>query len=108
MGKHYLLNLYGCEFDVLNNEVYLRNLIKLAAETTGATVLQTISHKFEPHGVTAMCLLSESHISIHTWPEKGEAAEDIFTCGDAEPRIGCDVLILQLKNEHHTLSYIER
>ena len=48
MGKHYLLNLYGCEFDVLNNEVYLRNLIKLAAETTGATVLQTISHKFEP------------------------------------------------------------
>jgi len=108
MGKHYLLNLYGCEFDVLNNEVYLRNLIKLAAETTGATVLQTISHKFEPHGVTAMCLLSESHISIHTWPEKGEAAVDIFTCGDAEPRIGCDVLILQLKNEQHTLSYIER
>ena len=108
MGKHYLLNLYGCEFDVLNNEVYLRNLIKLAAETTGATVLQTISHKFEPHGVTAMCLLSESHISILTWPEKGEAAVDIFTCGDAEPRIGCDVLILQLKNEHHTLSYIER
>ena len=108
MGKHYLLNLYGCEFDVLNNEVYLRNLIKLAAETTGATVLQTISHKFEPHGVTALCLLSESHISIHTWPEKGEAAVDIFTYGDAEPRIGCDVLILQLKNEHHTLSYIER
>ena len=108
MGKHYLLNLYGCKFDILNNEVYLRNLIKLAAETTGATVLQTISHKFEPYGVTAMCLLSESHISIHTWPEKGEAEVDIFTCGDAEPRIGCDVLILQLKNEHHTLSYIER
>jgi len=108
MGKHYLLNLYGCEFDVLNNEVYLRNLIKLAAETTGATVLQTISHKFEPHGVTALCLLSESHISIHTWPERGEAAVDIFTCGNAEPRIGCDVLILQLKNKHHTLSYIER
>jgi len=108
MGKHYLLNLYGCKFDILNNEVYLRNLIKLAAETTGATVLQTISHKFEPYGVTAMCLLSESHISIHTWPEKGEAAVDIFTCGDTEPRIGCDILILQLKNEHHTLSYIER
>ena len=107
MGKHYLLNLYGCEFDTLNNEVYLRNLIKLAAETTGATVLQTISHKFDPYGVTALCLLSESHISIHTWPEKGQAI-DIFTCGDAEPRIGCDVIILQLKNEHHTLSYIER
>lgn len=108
MGKHYLLNLYGCDFDVLNNENYLRNLIKLAAETTGATVLKTISNKFSPYGVTAICLLSESHISIHTWPEKGEAAVDIFTCGDAEPKIGCDVIALQIKPEHHTLSFIER
>tara|TARA_R100001510_G_C7548228_1_gene133036 strand:- start:14 stop:340 length:327 start_codon:yes stop_codon:yes gene_type:complete len=108
MGKHYLLNIYGCNFDVLNNENYLRNLIKLAAETTGATVIDTISKKFSPHGVTALCLLSESHISIHTWPEKGAAAIDIFTCGDAEPKIGCDVIILQLKPENHTLSYIER
>jgi S-adenosylmethionine decarboxylase len=108
MGKHYLLNLYGCDFDVLNNENYLRNLIKLAAETSGATVLETISNKFAPHGVTAICLLSESHISIHTWPEKGEAAVDIFTCGDAEPKIGCDVIILQIKPKHHTLSFIER
>ena len=53
-----------------------------AAETTGATVLQTISHKFEPHGVTAMCLLSESHISIHTWPENNVAKCDIFTCNE--------------------------
>ena len=108
MGKHYLLNLYGCDFDVLNNENYLRNLIKLAAEITGATVLKTISNKFSPYGVTAICLLSESHISIHTWPEKGEAAVDIFTCGDVEPKIGCDVVTLQIKPEHHTLSFIER
>ena len=108
MGKHYLLNLYGCDFDILNNENYLRNLIKLAAETTGATVIETISNKFTPYGVTAICLLSESHISIHTWPEKGEAAVDIFTCGDAEPKIGCDVITLQIKPEHHTLSFIER
>ena len=66
--------------------------------------------KFEPYGVTAVCLLSESHISIHSWPEKGEAAVDIFTCGDAEPKIGCDVIIIyQLKPENIIhLSYIER
>ena len=98
MGKHYLLNLYGCEFDILNNEVYLRNLIKLAAETTGATVLQTISHKFDPYGVTALCLLSESHISIHTWPEKGMAVCDVFTCGDtATPEDGVEYMKEQLK-----------
>jgi len=108
MGKHYLLNLYGCEFDYLNNETYLRELLEIAAEASGATVIQTISKKFEPHGVTAVCLLSESHISIHSWPEKGEAAVDIFTCGDAEPKVGCDIIIYQLKSENHNLSYIER
>ena len=70
MGKHYLLNLYGCEFDYLNNETYLRELLEIAAEASGATVIQTISKKFEPHGVTAVCLLSESHISIHSWLKK--------------------------------------
>ena len=89
MGKHYLLNLYGCDFDVLDNENYLKNLIKLAAETSGATVLETISNKFNPHGVTAICLLAESHISIHTWPEKHLAVCDVFTCGDhTNPRSG--------------------
>ena len=108
MGKHYLLQLYGVDYDKLDNESYLCSLIELAAETSGATVIQTISKKFEPHGVTAVCLLSESHISIHSWPEKGEAAVDIFTCGDAEPKVGCDIIIYQLKSENHNLSYIER
>ena len=108
MGKHYLLNLYGCKFENLNNEMYLRELLEIAAEASGSTVVQTISKKFEPYGVTAVCLLAESHISIHTWPEKGEAAVDIFTCGDAEPKVGCDIIIHQLKSDHHSLSYIER
>ena len=108
MGKHYLLNLYGCEFDILNNEVYLRNLIKLAAETTGATVLQTISHKFDPYGVTALCLLSESHISIHTWPEKGTAAVDIYTCGECRPELGCYKIIDMMEAGHHKIGQIQR
>ena len=58
--------------------------------------------------MTAVTLLAESHISIHTWPEKGEAAVDIFTCGDCEPKVGCDVIIQQLSAHNHTLSYIER
>ena len=108
MGKHYLLQLYGVDDDKLDNESYLCSLIELAAETSGATVIQTISKKFDPHGVTAVSLLSESHISIHTWPETLEAAVDIFTCGKCDPKIGCDVMIQQLQPEDHTLSYIER
>jgi S-adenosylmethionine decarboxylase len=108
MGKHYLLNLYGCDFNCLNNEIFLRDLLEIAAESSGAKVLETISYKFDPQGVTAISLLSESHISIHTWPEKGEAAVDIFTCGESNPKIGCDIIIHQLKSDNHTLSYIER
>jgi len=108
MGKHYLLNLYGCEFALLNNIEFLTDLLENAASVSGATVIQTIFKKFEPQGVTVLTLLSESHISIHTWPEKGEAAVDIFTCGECNPKVGCDMIIHQLYADNHTLSYIER
>jgi S-adenosylmethionine decarboxylase len=65
-------------------------------QLSGATVLQTIFQKFDPQGVTVLCLLSESHISIHTWPEDGKAACDVYTCGDCDPKIGCDIIIEQL------------
>ena len=108
MGKHYLLNLYGCSFVLLNDEYYLIDLLENAAAASGATVVQTIFKKFEPQGVTVLCLLSESHISIHTWPEEGKAAVDVYTCGDCNPKIGCDIIIQQLYAQDHTLSYIER
>ena len=108
MGKHYLLNLYGCSFVLLDDTEYLIKLMESGASTSGATVVQTIYKKFEPQGVTVLTLLSESHISVHTWPERGEAAVDIFTCGNCDPKIGCDMIIEQLYAQNHTLSYIER
>ena len=108
MGKHYLLNLFGCSFVLLNDEHFLVDLLENAAAASGATVLKTVYEKFEPQGVTVICLLSESHISIHTWPEEGKAACDIYTCGDSNPKIGCDIMIHQLQSNAHTLSYIER
>jgi S-adenosylmethionine decarboxylase len=93
---------------ILNDEKCLMNLLSSAAIVSGATVITTIYKKFEPQGVTVLILLSESHISIHTWPEKGEAAVDVFTCGNADPQIGCDLIVEQLHCTSHTLSYIER
>jgi S-adenosylmethionine decarboxylase len=92
----------------LDDERCLIDLLENAAVASGATVVQTISKKFEPQGVTVLCLLSESHISIHTWPEEGKAAVDVYTCGDCNPKIGCDMIIHQLYAQTHTLSYIER
>ncbi len=108
MGKHYLLNLYGCSFVLLNDERYLVRLLEEAAVISGATVIETVFKKFDPQGVTVMCLLAESHISIHTWPEEGKAAADVYTCGDSDPKLGCDMIVSQLHSTNHTLSYIDR
>ena len=108
MGDHYLLNLYGCSFVLLDDEKYLIDLLENAAVASGATVVQTISKKFEPQGVTVICLLSESHISIHTGPEEGKAAVDVYTCGQCTPKIGCDIIIHQLYATEHKLDYIKR
>jgi S-adenosylmethionine decarboxylase proenzyme len=75
---------------------------------SGANVIQTISKKFEPQGVTILCLLSESHISIHTYPELGNCYVDIFTCGAANPKIGCDRIIEQLNPQSYDLKFVGR
>ena len=74
---------------MLNDEAHIRNVLANAAQLSESTLLNISSHKFDPHGVTAVALLAESHISIHTWPENNMAVCDIFTCGDhTNPRAG--------------------
>ena len=80
-SKHLLLELYRCDSEKLNDESFLRCTLNRAAKLAKATVLNLISNKFEPQGVTAIALLAESHMSIHTWPESNYSAVDIFTCG---------------------------
>jgi S-adenosylmethionine decarboxylase len=108
MGKHYLLNLYECSSSLLDDELFLVDLIQRAAIASGATILKTVSHKFDPVGVTAIVLLAESHISVHSWPEERKAACDVYTCSKTDPKIGCDLIIEELQSQSHTLSYIER
>ena len=93
-SQHFLLELYRCNFEKLNDESFLRCMINNAAKLANATFLNLISNKFEPQGVTAIALLAESHISIHTWPEADYSAVDIFTCGqNMKPEISCNCLL---------------
>ena len=85
--RHILFTLKGCPSKLLDDEAHIRNILSFAASISGSTLLDISSHKFYPVGVTAIALLAESHISIHTWPEKGMAVCDVFTCGyKTEPR----------------------
>ena len=108
-SKHFLLELYRCDCEKLNDESYLRCTLNRAAKLAKATVLNLISNKFEPQGVTAIALLAESHISIHTWPESNYSAVDIFTCGrNMIPELASQYLIESLMAEEHSLRVIER
>ena len=108
-SKHLLLELYRCDYEKLNDESFLRCTLNRAAKLAKATVLNLISNKFEPQGVTAIALLAESHISIHTWPESMYSAVDIFTCGqNMMPELASGYLIETLKAEEHSLRVIER
>ncbi|MEB3322806.1 MAG: adenosylmethionine decarboxylase [Synechococcaceae cyanobacterium] len=109
IGKHCILELYDCDGTRLDDEAFLRDAITTAAKRAGATLLHLVSHRFEPQGVTGLALLAESHISIHTWPESGYAAVDVFTCGDhTMPERACQVLVEQLAAGRHKLTSFRR
>jgi S-adenosylmethionine decarboxylase len=109
VGRHCILELYNCDRQKLNDEGVLRTVIRQAAAEAGATLLALISHQFEPQGVTGLALLAESHMSIHTWPESGYAAVDVFTCGDhTMPQRACDVLRRELTAQSFQLTSLSR
>ena len=109
VGKHCILELYNCDSAKLDDEAFLRDTITSAAKRAGATLLHLITHRFDPQGVTGLALLAESHISIHTWPESGYAAVDVFTCGDhTMPERACQVLLTELEAADHKLTSFRR
>jgi S-adenosylmethionine decarboxylase len=81
-GRHLILDLYDCDKQLLDDYEELQSLMVTALRMSNATILRIIGEKFKPQGVTLLALLAESHCSIHTWPEIGYAAVDLYTCGD--------------------------
>ena len=79
-----------------------------AAEAAGATIVQSVFHRFSPHGVTGVVVVAESHLSIHTWPEYGYAAVDFFTCGDCRPEAAHEVLEAGMLSRSHAIVKVER
>jgi S-adenosylmethionine decarboxylase len=91
-GRHLLIDFYGVKFDKLNAQSEIEDALVGSAIVAGATVLHSYMHAFAPQGVSGVVVLAESHISIHTWPEKGVATLDIFMCGKADPVIATEFL----------------
>ena len=92
-GTHLLADFYGVDPALLVSSEAIDALLRSGAEAAGARILHSHFHSFgNAQGVTGVVLLAESHISIHTWPEFGFAAADIFMCGEALPKLALDVI----------------
>ncbi|UHA74376.1 adenosylmethionine decarboxylase [Paenibacillus sp. 481] len=99
-GRHVAVDMWGVDFERLNSAEFLQTQLVDAAEACGATVLSVQAKQFEPQGATVLVLLSESHLSIHTYPERGFAAVDCYTCGETvDPQLAIDYLVSILKPE---------
>ena len=83
LGRHILVEFFGCEPQVMNDVAKIETAMVDAAAKAGATVINSTFHHFSPYGVSGVVVIQESHLAIHTWPEYGYAAVDLFTCGDS-------------------------
>jgi S-adenosylmethionine decarboxylase len=82
LGNHLIIELYECQSDVINDARIVEEKLIEAVRISGANMVQSVIHEFNPHGVSGVIVIEESHFSVHTWPEYGYCALDIFTCGD--------------------------
>jgi S-adenosylmethionine decarboxylase len=108
LGRHLLAEYWGCPAAALDDAPGLRVLLRAAAEAAGARVVAEVFQPFLPQGVSGVLVIEESHLSIHTWPERGYAAVDFYTCGDCRPEQAHAVLTLGLRAARAEFMVIER
>ncbi|MFJ7974646.1 adenosylmethionine decarboxylase [Peribacillus sp. JNUCC 23] len=99
MGRHVISELWGCDFEKLNDMDYIERVFVDAALKSGAEVREVAFHKFAPQGVSGVVIISESHLTIHSFPEHGYASIDVYTCGDLNPNVAANYIADALNAE---------
>lgn len=109
IGHHWLVELYDCPSGVLETVDAIETAMLEGAKAMGATIIQSSFHQFAPIGVSGVIIIQESHLTIHTWPEFGYAALDLFTCGKSlQPQQGLEYLKNTLQAGRMEVKYVER
>ena len=107
-GQHYLIDLVDCDPEITKRVEPTREIVMRAAKECGATILNDLFHQFHPFGVSGVVVIAESHISVHTWPESGFVALDIFTCGEMQPQVAVDILQKDFRAKGATVKVLVR
>jgi spermidine synthase len=107
-GQHLIIDAYECKEDILNNAVQLEELLTKAIDQLGMEILSTHFHSFSPQGVTGVIGISTSHFSIHTWPEHGYAALDLYTCGNQDIWPALNAILHKIQAKHTDVYELSR
>lgn len=109
LGQHVLAEFFECDPNILNSIDKVEKYMVDAALECGATIVQKCFHMFNPYGVSGVVIISESHLAIHTWPELGYAAVDLFTCGDkCDPKVSYEFLKKKFHCQNATFTELKR
>lgn len=109
LGTHLLVELKACNTRLLNDVKKVEAIMVEAARAAKATIVGVHFHKFSPFGISGVVVIAESHLSIHTWPEYGYAAVDIFTCGDVlKPEVAVEFLVDKFQSKHPSIMEVRR
>ena len=108
MATQMLVDLYGCDRALLDDENTVRETAHRAVAALGADIVEECMHKFQPIGISYIAVITTSHFSVHTWPEYGYAAVDIFSCAEDVPAQLADALAEAFTADHKTVRSVER
>jgi S-adenosylmethionine decarboxylase proenzyme len=108
LGSHVLVEYHNCHREFLDDLEGVEKLMVEAVDISGATLVQPLFHQFSPYGVSGVCVVAESHFAIHTWPEHGYAAVDLFSCGEFDYRTAMEHIASGLKSDSWKASLVER
>ena len=109
LGTQLIVELYDCDCEALNSTDAVGEIMLRAAAAARTTVVSHSFHQFSPHGVTGVVLIKESHIAVHTWPEYGYCAVDIFTCGKTtDGNAAIEVIREAFSSGRHVVRKVER
>ncbi len=109
LGNQLIAELYGCDAKIIDSVQKVEQIFVEAANKANATVIEHNFHNFSPHGVSGAVIIKESHFAVHTWPEYGYCAVDIFTCGDlTDNSVALAIIKSGLQAEHISVTELRR
>ena len=108
LGTHYLAEFFNCDRSKINDIAFIERIMIEATELSGARMIKPLFHHFSPQGISGVIVIAESHFAIHTWPEHGYAAVDLFSCSDFDYKTAMNHIGKNISAQFHSVALVRR